>query len=117
ALTGQAVSIQSAEDLVDRGIGWVTESTPTTEGSAIYLPPYVDHFEDQQTNFQVYKVYTTHQAGRIEFGSFDYRWDEDGEHTTSTADAREAGLSERLRERAAAAAAEGREEDRPHLEA
>ena len=62
ALTGEEVSVRSTEDLVDRGIGWVTESTGTTEGTAIYLPPFIGTFEDQETNFQVYKVFATHQA-------------------------------------------------------
>jgi hypothetical protein len=82
--------IQSAEELVDRGIGWVTESAATTEGSAIYLPPFVATFEEQVANFQVYKVYTTHQAARMEFGSFRYRWARDGVFTgpPAVADAR-----------------------------
>ncbi len=117
ALTGEQVSIQSAEELVDRGIGWVTESTPTTEGSAIYLPSFVDTFEEQHANFQVYKVYTTHQAGRIEFGSFDYQWGIDGAHTPSTVEDREAGAIERIRARAAAKAAEAGEDERPRVEA
>lgn len=89
ALSGEPVSVQSAEELVDRGIGWVTESMPTTEGSSIYLPPYVSTFEDQEANFQVYKVFTTHQTGRMEFGSFDYEWDLPGTYVAATGPRRE----------------------------
>jgi hypothetical protein len=74
ALSGEPVAVLSAEELVDKNIGWVTESSATTEGSTIYLPPVVATFEDQHTNFQVYKVFTTHQTARMEFGS-SVRWD------------------------------------------
>ncbi|MEE8422445.1 MAG: VWA domain-containing protein [Dehalococcoidia bacterium] len=89
ALTGQDVSVRSTEDLVDSGIGWVTESTATTEGTAIYLPPFVSTFEDRDENFLVYKIFATHQSGRIEFGSFDYAFGVDGVHTRSTVVQRE----------------------------
>ena len=78
ALTGEQVAVRSTEELVDAGIGWVQESAATTEGTTIYLPPYVSAFPDQESNFQCYKVYTTHQTGRIEFGSFGYRYGEPG---------------------------------------
>ncbi|MEX2031981.1 MAG: hypothetical protein WEA81_03845, partial [Dehalococcoidia bacterium] len=95
ALTGEPVSVLSAEDLVDQNIGWVTESTATTEGSAIYLPPFVATFEEQPANFQVYKVFTTHQTARIEFGSFRYRWARDGALTQSSAAGREVVAKDR----------------------
>ena len=93
ALTGEEISVRSTEDLVDRGIGWVTESTGTTEGTAIYLPPFIGTFDAQEDNFQVYKVFATHQAGRIEFGSFGFRFGPDGEHIPSTMRAREQRLN------------------------
>ena len=89
ALTGQDIAIRSTEDLVDSGIGWVTESTATTEGTAIYLPPFVNTFEDRDENFLVYKIFTTHQSGRIEFGSFDFAFGVDGVHTPSSVEGRE----------------------------
>ncbi|MBM4409900.1 MAG: VWA domain-containing protein [Chloroflexi bacterium] len=104
ALSGEPVSVQSAEELVDRGIGWVTESTPTTEGSTIYLPPYVATFEEQEANFQVYKVFTTHQTGRMEFGSFDYAWDVPGTYVAATGPRREVAATMRREERGIAAA-------------
>ena len=84
ALTGEQIAIRSTEKLVDAGIGWVQESVATTEGSAIYLPPYVSIFPEQPENFQSYKVYTTHQTGRIEFGSFTFRFGAQGAHLAST---------------------------------
>ena len=90
ALTGEQISIHSTEDLVDHGIGWVTESVATTEGTSIYLPPFVNAFEEQPENFQAYKVFTTHQTGRLEFGSFRYQFGQPGMHTPETVVGREA---------------------------
>ncbi len=101
ALSGEPVAVQSAEALVDRNIGWVTESGATTEGNAIYLPPYVATFEEQDANFQVYKVFTTHQTGRMEFGSFVYEFGRDGAHAPGTAGRRELQVEEDRVNRAA----------------
>ena len=103
ALSGEPVAVQSAEALVDRNIGWVTESSATTEGSSIYLPPFVSTFEDQAANFQVYKVFTTHQTARMEFGSFRYEFARDGEHVRATVHAREASIEAARTARAAQA--------------
>jgi hypothetical protein len=84
ALTGEQVGIYSVEELVDQNIGWVQESVATTEGSSIYLPPFVATFDEQEANFQSYKVFATHQTGRIEFGSFRYKWNQPGIYTGST---------------------------------
>ena len=92
ALTGEQISVRSAEDLVDRGIGWVTESVATTEGTTIYLPPHVNAFEEQEENFQAYKVFTTHQTGRLEFGSFLYDFGQPGAFVPATVEERERSL-------------------------
>ena len=97
ALTGAPIAIRSTEDIVDRGIGWVQELMATTEGSAIFLPPFVGSFPEQASNFQCYKVFATHQTGRIEFGSFWYQFGEDGVFAPSTTAEREALLPERER--------------------
>ncbi len=104
ALSGEQVSVQSAENLVDKNIGWMSEGAATTEGTSIYLPPFVNTFEEQHANFQVYKVFTTHQAGRLEFGSFGYRWSEPGRYAPVTVVDREARRAE---EQAAAPADDG----------
>ena len=70
ALTGVDVAVHSAELLAEKGVGWVNESSPTTEGTAIYLPPIVEQYTEKDENFAVYKVFATHQAARLEFGSF-----------------------------------------------
>ena len=89
ALTGEQIAIRSTEDLVDAGIGWVRESVATTEGTAIYLPPWVSTFPVQRENFLSYKVYATHQSGRMEFGSFRFEFGAPGAHLGSTLAARE----------------------------
>jgi len=83
ALTGEQVLVHPSGSLIRRNIGWATEAV-TTDGLSIFLPPAVDLFGDEYANFQVYKVYTTHQVGRLEFGSFRYRFGVDGEHLPST---------------------------------
>lgn len=98
ALTGAQIAIRSTEELVDRGIGWVQETMATTEGTSIFLPPFVGTFPDQPANFQSYKVFATHQTGRIEFGSFHYRYGVDGTYAPATVAEREAEAPERTRE-------------------
>ncbi|MDI6858195.1 MAG: hypothetical protein QME71_07790 [Dehalococcoidia bacterium] len=70
ALTGANVCIHPSSSLAEKGIGWVASELPSTEGTAVYLPPTIEEFESKKENFAVYKVYATHQAGHLEFGSF-----------------------------------------------
>ena len=97
ALTGAPIVIRPTEELVEKGIGWVAASMATTEGSTIYLPPFVGSFPEQRSNFQCYKVFTTHQTGRLEFGAFGFRFGEPGVHTQPSIAAREAQLPPRER--------------------
>jgi hypothetical protein len=85
ALSGQSLLVQPGQALVGRGIGWSSETLPTSDGVSIYLPPEIDLFGDQRANFQAYKVQTTHQVARLEFGSFRYRFGVDGALLPSTA--------------------------------
>lgn len=70
ALTGANVSVQPVSALAEKGIGWVSERGPSTEGTAIYLPEHIELYESKPENFAVFKVYATHQTAHIEFGSF-----------------------------------------------
>ena len=72
ALTGTDVAVKSSEEIASKGVGWVDESSPTTEGTTIYLPTMVERYQEKAQNFSVYKVFATHQAARLEFGSFEY---------------------------------------------
>ncbi|MDG1990585.1 MAG: hypothetical protein P8J51_04880 [Dehalococcoidia bacterium] len=74
ALAGRHLAILDIDALVAQNIGWLPDSIASTDGSSIYLPARINIFESKEKNFQVYKVYATHQASRIEFGSFDYKF-------------------------------------------
>ena len=78
ALTGSNVAIHSADALAEKNIGWVASERPSTEGTSIYLPAAVDEGQDKVQNFAVYKVYATHQAGHLEFDSFEFLFDRPG---------------------------------------
>lgn len=95
AMTGVAIAVRSTQVLVERGIGWTTADTAATEGQSIYLPPQVERFTDRDANARVYKVAVTHQAGRLEFGSFDYRHGADGTLRASSIAARAAAAPRR----------------------
>ena len=74
ALTGANVSIHPVSYLAEKGIGWVSEDRPSTEGTTVYLPEFVEEFVERDKNFSVYKVFATHQAAHLEFGSFLFRF-------------------------------------------
>ncbi len=74
ALTGTNVSIHPVSYLAEKGIGWVSENRPSTEGTTVYLPEFVEEFVERDQNFSVYKVFATHQAAHLEFGSFFFRF-------------------------------------------
>jgi len=78
ALSGADVAIQPASELADKGIGWVSEERPSTEGTTVYLPEFVDEHIEKEQNFAVYKVYATHQSAHLEFGSFWFQFERDG---------------------------------------
>ncbi|MEX2237685.1 MAG: hypothetical protein WEB00_09145 [Dehalococcoidia bacterium] len=79
ALTGKPLTIQPSTSLAEKGVGWISETLPSTEGSAIFLPPTVERYQDKQENFSIYKVFATHQAAHLEFGSFLFQFDRPGE--------------------------------------
>lgn len=97
AITGSDVSIQSATALAEKGVGWVSEQRPSTEGSSVYLPPIIETTNQKEENFAIYKVYATHQAGHLEFLSFDFRFERPGPVLGNSRIAYETGL-QRVRE-------------------
>ena len=78
ALTATDVAVLPSDLLTEKGVGWVDESSPSTEGSAIFLPRVVERYASKDENFAVYKVFATHQAARLEFGSFQFRFNRPG---------------------------------------
>lgn len=89
ALTGTNVSIHPVSYLAEKGIGWVSENRPSTEGTTVYLPEFVEEFVERDKNFSVYKVFATHQAAHLEFGSFFFRFARAGAVRETTRDERE----------------------------
>ncbi len=75
ALSGIPVEITASKELVEKGIGWVSEEHAATEGTKVFLPPVVDRYGDKAENFGWYKVVSTHQVAHLEFGSFDFAFD------------------------------------------
>ena len=59
ALLGRRVEIAEAE-------------TVYTDGRKIYLPRRIRDFQDQEDNFQLYKVSATHQEAHLEYGSYEF---------------------------------------------
>ena len=72
ALSGHPVEILSSKELVHKGIGWVSESQASTEGTKVFLAPVVDRYPSKEENFGWFKVVSTHQVAHLEFGSFDF---------------------------------------------
>src|SRR5262249_35657878 len=86
----------------DKGIGWVNERGPSTEGTAVYLPEHMDLHLSKAENFAVLKVYATHQTAHIEFDSFSFSFRRAGKLLPRTRHLRErerraAGLVTRRR--------------------
>ena len=75
ALTGFPIEILSSKELVHKGIGWVSESQASTEGTKVFLPPLVDRYLSKEENFGWFKVVSTHQVAHLEFGSFSLSFD------------------------------------------
>ena len=75
ALTERSVDLQDLKQLVEKNIGWSKNDVATSDGAAIFLPSVVERFDLQSDNFDFLKVMLTHQAGHIEFGSFEFRFD------------------------------------------
>ncbi|MSQ14833.1 MAG: hypothetical protein EXR50_03095 [Dehalococcoidia bacterium] len=78
ALTGVNIQVLPLENLTKKGIGWTSESAPTTEGTNIFLPSYVQTYQEKNENFNCYKVYATHQSAHLEFGSFLFQFEREG---------------------------------------
>ena len=74
-LSGSSIEILSSAELAHKGIGWVSESAASTEGSKVYLPPVVDRYPSKGENFGWFKVVSTHQVAHLEFHSFGFTFE------------------------------------------
>lgn len=70
ALSGKGLQIQSTEELAPDENSRV-RLYPISDGHTIYLPPFSTGEKSVRDNFRQYKVATAHQAGYVEFGSFE----------------------------------------------
>lgn len=70
ALTGSTIEVLNTQELVSKNIGWVDEDSASTDGTKVFLPEVVDHYQNKEENFAWFKVVSTHQVGHLEFGSF-----------------------------------------------
>ena len=75
ALAGEGVELQPSEELKERGIGWTSSETASTEGNHVFLPGSVERYESKEENFGWFKVIATHQAAHLEFDSFRFSFD------------------------------------------
>ena len=71
ALSGREIFLAPRAAGAGRGAGWLT---PRQDDQAIVieLPAKIDRFPAEKDNFNWYKVILTHQAGHVEFGTFDF---------------------------------------------
>jgi nitric oxide reductase NorD protein len=69
-LSGRAVTIRPTSDLPENLRETIGDS-PTTDGRTIYLPERIRLFPRDEDNFMLYKVTTLHEAGHLEFGTYD----------------------------------------------
>ncbi len=85
ALAGAEIKLSPTDALVEKNIGWVSNESPTTEGSTVFVPTLVDRYGTKEENYAWFKVVSTHQVAHLEFGSFIFEFE------------RQSGLFENLR--------------------
>jgi nitric oxide reductase NorD protein len=71
AMTGRGMGLRPLKDLVPKNFQ-PSSLWPFTDGESIFLPEVVEEFPAQVLNFAALKLSAAHQAGQVEFGSFDF---------------------------------------------
>ncbi len=90
ALAERAVGVKKTAD-APRELVREGHHLPLTDGKTIYLPEQLNKHLSRDENFEEYKVLTAHQAGYIEFGTFDLDIDVLLDHPSFAALARRNG--------------------------
>jgi hypothetical protein len=72
ALAGSKVEITPSEGLMAWSLGEINPSASVLDEHTVFLPALMDRYDSEGENFAWYKVAVTHQAGHIEFGTFDF---------------------------------------------
>ena len=75
-LAGAQVKLATSGELAEKKIGWVSNESPSTEGSTVFVPALVDRYTSKEENFLWFKVVSTHQVAHLEFGSFRFEFEE-----------------------------------------
>jgi len=70
ALSGKELRLKSTQEL-DPDERSPVRDYPTCDGHTIYLPPFAAGEEGREENFRNYKIAVAHQAGCVEFGTFE----------------------------------------------
>ena len=78
ALMGRSVSILSTADLQEGSPSWIGSERLDIHGTAIFAPSFMGQFSSKQTNFEAYKVLTTHQAGHLLYGTYGFTFERTG---------------------------------------
>lgn len=84
ALAGEKVHVQPVHVLAGKRTGWQGTRTATTDGNNIFVPEYIDLFGNRAENLEAWRVFIAHQAGRLQFGSFGFRFGAHGHCLPST---------------------------------
>ena len=92
ALSGFDIEVTESDQLVGKGIGWVSEGHATTEGTKVFLPLIIDRYPSKDENFGWFKVVSTHQVAHLEFGSFLFEFERPSALFEDTRMAREEAL-------------------------
>jgi nitric oxide reductase NorD protein len=71
ALTGRILGLRPLQELRN-GMQNTTGPLPCTDGETIYLPGVVKDFRTREMNSLAFKLATAHQAGYVEFGTFQF---------------------------------------------
>ncbi len=69
-LSGRSVTIKPTTDL-PADLRETIGDFPTTDGRTIYLPDRIRLFPNDADNFRLYKMTTLHEAGHLEFGTYE----------------------------------------------
>ena len=75
ALTGHMTSVLPISTYWNQPVGYPLPEIPLANGLSIFLPDFVGRYTSKSENFALYKVMVNHQAGHIEFGSYDFHFD------------------------------------------
>ena len=69
-LSGRSIVIRPTTDLPAKLRETIGDS-PATDGRTIYLPDRIRLFPNDDDNFRLYKMTTLHEAGHLEFGTYE----------------------------------------------